>query len=88
MVYELSKFSPKVYVEPRTVKIERMITIFIFFFCIGLVTQLNGPALGVLKHHYITKRIRELLFGNSRFLIYNLSNYFTIQFKRKLPFLD
>ena len=37
-----------------------------------LGTQLNGPALGVLKHHYITKRIRELLIGNSRFLIYNL----------------
>ena len=51
-----------------TFKIE-MITIFIFSFCIGLVTQLNGPALGVLKHHYITKRIRELLIGNSRFLI-------------------
>ena len=46
-------------------------TIFIFSFCIGLVTQLNGSALGVLKHHYITKRIRELLFGNSRLLIYN-----------------
>ena len=25
----------------------------------------------VLKHHYITKGIRELLIGNSRFLIYN-----------------
>ena len=35
-------------------------TIFIFSFCIGLVTQLNGSALGVLKHHYITKRIHEL----------------------------
>ena len=33
----------------------------IISFCIGLVTQLNGPALGVLKHHYITKRIREVL---------------------------
>ena len=51
-----------------TFKIE-MITIFIFSFCIGLVTQLNGPALGVLKHHYITKRIRELLIGNSRFFV-------------------
>ena len=49
----------------------RRATIFIFSFCIGLVTQLNGSALGVLKHHYITKRIRELLIGNSRFLIYN-----------------
>ena len=87
MVYELSKFSPKVHVEPRTFKVER-ITVFIFFFCIGLVTQLNGPGLGVLKHHYIIKRIRELLIGNSRFLSYNLSNYFTIQFKRKLPFRD
>ena len=49
-------------------------TIFIFSFCLGLVTQLNGSASGVLKHHYITKRIRELLIGNSRFLIYNLLN--------------
>ena len=39
----------------------RRTTIFIFSFCIGLVTQLNGLALGVLKHHYITKRIRGLL---------------------------
>ena len=38
---------------------------------IWLVTQLNGSALGVLKHHYITKRIRELLIGNSRFLRLN-----------------
>ena len=58
---------------PRTFKIER-ITIFILSFCIGLVTQLNDPALGVLKHYYITKRIRALLIGNSRFLIYNLLN--------------
>ena len=50
------------------------ITIFIFFFCIGLITQLNGPALGVLKHHYITKRIRETLIARSRFLIFNLLN--------------
>ena len=42
--------------------------IFIFSFCILLVTQLNGSALGVLKHHYITKRIRELFISNSRFL--------------------
>ena len=59
--------------KPRTFKIGR-ITIFIFSFCIGPVTQLNGPALGVLKRHYITKRIRELLIGNSRLLIYNLLN--------------
>ena len=49
----------------------RRTTIFIFSFCIGLVTQLNGSALGVLKHRYITKRICELLIGKSRFLIYN-----------------
>ena len=73
----------------KTFKIER-ITIFIFPFCIGLATQLNDPALGVLKHHYITKRIRELLIGNSRFLIYNLLSqlYFIIRYKRKLPFRD
>ena len=59
----------------------RRITIFIFSFCIGLVTQLNGSALGVLKHYYITKRIRELLIGNWRSLIYNSLNqllYYTI----------
>ena len=70
-------------VQLRTFKIERT-TIFILSFCIGLVTQLNDPALGVLKHHYITKRIRELLIGNSRFLIYNLLNqllYYTVQKK-------
>ena len=64
----------------KTFKAER-ITIFIFLFCIGLLTQPNGPALGVLKHHYITKTIRELLIGNSRLLIYNLSNqllYYTV----------
>ena len=64
----------------RTFKVERII-IFIFYFCIGLVTQINGPALGVLKHHNITKRIGELLIGNSRFLIYNLLNqllYYTV----------
>ena len=52
-----------------------------FSFFIGLVTQLNDPALGVLKHHYITERIPELLIGNLRFLIYNLLNqllYYTI----------
>ena len=57
----------------RTFNIHRT-TIFIFSFCIGLVTQLNGSAWGVLKHHYITKRIRELLIGNSRFLIHNSLN--------------
>ena len=62
----------------------RRTTIFIFFFCIGLATQVNGSALGVLKHHYIIKRIRELLIGNSRFLIYNSLNQllnYTIQKK-------
>ena len=59
--------------KTRTFKIET-IAIFIFSFCIGLVIQLNGPVLGVLKDHYITKRIRELLVGNSRFLIYSLLN--------------
>ena len=49
----------------------RRTTVFISSFCIGLVTQLNGSALGILKHNYITERIRELLIGNSRFLIYN-----------------
>ena len=43
-------------------------------FDVGFVTQLNGSALGVLKHHYITKRIREILIGNSRLLLYNLLN--------------
>ena len=56
--------------KPRACNIERT-TIFIFSFSIGLVTQLNGSALGVLKHHYITKRTRELLVGNLRFLIHN-----------------
>ena len=58
---------------PRTFNIER-ITISILSFCIGLVTQVNGPALGVLKKHYITNRIRKLLIGNLRFLIYNWLN--------------
>ena len=61
------------YIQPRTFNIER-ITIFVFSFCIGFVTQLNDPSLGVLKNHYITKRIGELLIGNSRFVIYNLLN--------------
>ena len=60
----------------------RRTTIFIFSFCIGLVT--HGLALGVLKHHYITKRICELLMGNSRFLIYNSLNQ--LLYKRKLPY--
>ena len=42
----------------------RRTTIFIFSFCIGLVTQLNDSAFGVLKHHYITKRIHEVLIRN------------------------
>ena len=61
------------YVSSRTLNIVRT-TIFIFYFSIRLVTQLNGSALGVVKHHYITKRIRELLIGNSRFFIYNWLN--------------
>ena len=68
------------YIQPRTFNIER-ITIFVFSFCIGFVTQLNDPSLGVLKNHYITKRIGELLIGNSRFVIYNLLNqllYWTV----------
>ena len=58
------------YKQLRTFNIERT-TIFKSSFCIGLVTQLNVSALGVIKHHYITKRIRELLIGNSRFFILN-----------------
>ena len=68
------------YIQPRTFNIER-ITIFVFSFCIGFVTQLNDPSLGVLKNHYITKRIGELLIGNLRFVIYNLLNqllYWTV----------
>ena len=58
-----------------------MITIFIFPFCLGLVAQINGTALEVLNNIYITKRIRQLLIGNSRFLIYNFLNqllYYTV----------
>ena len=51
-----------------------------FCFFIRFVTQLNRTALGVLRHHYLTKRICELLIGNSRFLIHNslnqLMNYY------------
>ena len=67
----------------------RRTTIFIFSFRIGLVTQLNGSALGVLKHNYITKRIREILVGNSRFLIYKSLNqllYYTISKKIALSY--
>ena len=67
-------------VKSRAFKIGR-ITIFVFFFCIGLVTQLNDPALGVLKHHYITKGTHKLLLVNPRFLIYDLLNqllYYTV----------
>ena len=74
------------YIRPRTFEIDR-ITIFIFSFCIGLVTQFNGPALRVLKHHYIIKIIRELLIGKLRFLIYNLLNqllYYTV--RKKIAF--
>ena len=61
------------YIQARTFNTERT-TNFIFYFCIGLVNQFNGSALGVLKHHYIAKRIRELLIGNSKFLIHNSLN--------------
>ena len=37
-------------------------------FVLSFSTLLNDSALGLLKQHYITKRIRELLIGNSRFL--------------------
>ena len=62
----------------------RRTTIFFFSFCTGLVNRLNGSALGVLKHHYITKKVCEHLIGNSRFLIYNSLNqllYYTVQEK-------
>ena len=55
---------------------------------IGFVTQFNGSALRVLKHHYIIKRIRERLIGNSRFLIHDSLNrllYYT-DIKEKMPF--
>ena len=60
-------------IKARTFKIER-ITIIIFSFCIGAVTQLNGPALEVLKHYYIAKRIGKPPIGNSRSLIHNSLN--------------
>ena len=61
-------------------------TMFVSSFCIGVATQLNGAALGVLKHHYISKRIRELLIGNSRFLIHKSLNQLLHGYKSKLPF--
>ena len=48
----------------RTFNTEKT-SIVIFSFCIGLVAQLNGSALRVLKHHYIIKRICQLLIDNS-----------------------
>ena len=59
--------------RPRMFTIERA-TILIFSICIGLVTQPNGSALGVLKHHYIDKRIRESFIDNSNSLIHNSLN--------------
>ena len=59
-------------IRTRTFNIERA-TIFIFPFCRGFVTWLNDSALSVLKHHFITRRIAELLIGNSAFFIQNLS---------------
>ena len=55
------------------------------------VTQLNGSALGALKHHYFTKRIYEILIGNSRFSIHNsqsMDKLITLLYgyKRNLPF--
>ena len=45
------------WLEPksRTFNIERS-TIFIFSVYAGLVIQINDSDLGVLKHHYITKK--------------------------------
>ena len=84
----LSRYLKNVYVLNQGCYIRRT-TIFIFSLCTGLVTKLNGSALGVLKHHYITKRIREFLIGNSRFLIYNsLNQLLYTQHKRKLPYRD
>ena len=45
---------------------------FIFSFCIRLVTRFSDSVLGILQHYYITTRIRECLICNSRFLIQNL----------------
>ena len=60
-------------------------TIFLFFFCLGFTALLNDLALEILKQHYITKRIRKFLIGNSRFLIQNLLT-FLHRNERKLPF--
>ena len=57
-----------------TFNIERT-SICIFFFCIGLVALPNDSLWGVSKHHPVAKMIRELLSGNSRFLIQNLLNH-------------
>ena len=57
----------------RKCNIERT-TNFISSFRAELMTQVNGLTLGVLKQHYITKRIRELLIGNSRLLVYSSLN--------------
>ena len=42
----------------RTFNIE-IATVFPFSFCVGLATWLNDSALGILKHRYITKVIRD-----------------------------
>ena len=75
--------------SPKTLNIESK-AIFIFSFCIGLVTQLNGSVLGVLKDNYVIKRTRKLAFGNSGFLIQNLLKPTTLLYgyKRNLPFVD
>ena len=57
----------------RTFNIEGT-TIFVFSLCVGLVIQLNDSDLKVLKHNHITKRVRERLISNSRFLNQNLLN--------------
>ena len=57
--------------KSRTFNVERAI-IFHFHFCIEFLTLINESPLGVLKYHYITNRIRQLLIGNLRFLIQNL----------------
>ena len=75
--------------SPKTFNIESK-AIFVFSFCIGLVTQLNGSVLGVLKDNYVIKRTRKLAFGNSGFLIQNLLKPTTLLYgyKRNLPFVD
>ena len=59
-------------------------------FCMGFVPQLNGSTFGVLKHHYITKRICKLLIGKSRFLIHNSLNqllYYYTDIKERCLFV-